>query len=87
MSQVPVSLERGSGDSRLPHRRRDARALCGSVDHRTGECKGFVLLPARSAGACDALAEPEELRVVGHAVGRPGWVERQLDLDLLDPGQ
>ncbi len=34
------------------------------------------------------LAEAEdELRVVRHAVGRPGRVERQLDLDLLDPGQ
>src|SRR5205085_5082569 len=46
-----------------------------------------VASPRETGPACRLLADAEnELGVVGHALGRPGWIPGQLDVDVLHAG-
>src|ERR1041385_1505725 len=61
-------------------------------DNLLSEAQEGVLIslgrPRQAAISSARSAEAEdELRVVGHLVRRPGWIPRQLDLDVLDARQ
>src|SRR5205085_4307734 len=56
------------------------------AEYEPGTCHSLIRAEAWSGAGGYASAEAEdELGVVGHLLRSPRWVERQLQLDVLDP--
>ena len=85
-------LARGrAGAPRVALPRRDARPprVRRRVRARSSRAAGVrARAPRRAVGACGRCAglpeAEDELRILGHQLGRPGRVERQLGLNVLD---